>query len=85
MMARRKSRQRREPTQEIKWQPRDRRGTWLTLLGAGVIVLATLIAYIPAIRAGFVWDDNVYLTHNPLITAPDGLRRIWFSLDSPSQ
>ena len=27
----------------------------------------------------------VYVTENPLLTAPDGLRRIWFSLDSPSQ
>jgi hypothetical protein len=25
------------------------------------------------------------VTANPLLTAPDGLRRIWFSLDSPSQ
>ena len=25
------------------------------------------------------------MTENPLLTAPDGLPRIWFSLDSPSQ
>jgi len=35
--------------------------------------------------AGFLWDDDVYITNNELLTAPDGLRRIWFSLDSPSQ
>jgi tetratricopeptide (TPR) repeat protein len=49
------------------------------------IVIFTLIAYGPAQRAGFIWDDDQYLTSNPLLTAPDGLRRIWFSLDSPSQ
>lgn len=54
-------------------------------LGAAAIVLMVLASYLPAIRGGFVWDDDVYLTANPLITAADGLFRIWFSLDSPSQ
>jgi tetratricopeptide (TPR) repeat protein len=44
-----------------------------------------MLAYHPAWHAGFIWDDDVYVTNNPLLTAPDGLRRIWFSLDSPSQ
>jgi len=30
-------------------------------------------------------DDDFYVTKNALLTAPDGLRRIWFSLESPSQ
>jgi protein O-mannosyl-transferase len=54
------------------------------LLGAalaGVVILA----YQPVWNAGFIWDDDVYVTGNPLLTASDGLRRIWFSLDSPSQ
>jgi tetratricopeptide (TPR) repeat protein len=56
------------------------------LLAAGVaLIVLTLLAYIPAMRGGFVWDDDAYVTKNPLLTAPDGLRRIWFSLDSPSQ
>jgi len=57
----------------------------LLLAGAAVIVLITLAAYIPAIRGGFIWDDNDYLTENPLITAPDGLAKIWFSTDQTSQ
>src|SRR5207237_485717 len=36
-------------------------------------------------NAGFIWDDDVYIIKNKLLTAPDGLRRIWFSQDSPSQ
>jgi protein O-mannosyl-transferase len=51
------------------------------LLLAGV----TILAYRPAWNGGFLWDDDDYITNNELLTAPDGLRRIWFSLDSPSQ
>ena len=54
-------------------------------LFAMVLVLATIFAYRPAWNGGFVWDDDFYVTKNHLLTAPDGLRRIWFSLESPSQ
>ena len=50
-----------------------------------LLVLATLLVYLPASHCGYIWDDDVYVTENPLLSAPDGLRRIWFSLDSPSQ
>jgi Flp pilus assembly protein TadD len=56
----------------------------LAIPGA-LIVLLVFLAYLPALRGGFIWDDNFYVTNNPLLTAPDGLRRIWFSRDSPSQ
>jgi tetratricopeptide (TPR) repeat protein len=45
----------------------------------------TFVVYQPAWNGGFIWDDDAYVTNNELLTAPDGLRRIWFSLDSPSQ
>jgi tetratricopeptide (TPR) repeat protein len=49
------------------------------------LAVATILVYQQAWHAGFIWDDDVYVTENKLLTAPDGLRRIWFSLDSPSQ
>ena len=55
---------------------------WLLAL---LLVAAVVLAYQPAWKAGFVWDDDDYVTQNPLLTAPDGLWRIWFSTDSPSQ
>ncbi len=54
---------------------------WLGL----VLVLAVFAAYWPALNAGFVWDDDAYVVQNPLLTAPDGLWRIWFSLHYQSQ
>jgi protein O-mannosyl-transferase len=50
-----------------------------------LLCAATILAYRPAWDGGFIWDDDAYVTKNSLLTAPDGLRRIWFSLDSPSQ
>ncbi len=50
-----------------------------------VLAAVTIFVYRPAWNGGFLWDDDVYITNNELLTAPDGLRRIWFSLNSPSQ
>jgi Flp pilus assembly protein TadD len=62
------------------FSPRGR--AWLF----GVLLAAlTIFAYRPAWNGGFIWDDDVYIVNNELLTAPDGLRRIWLSLDSPSQ
>ena len=61
----------------------DRRlQTWLGALALGAL---TLMIYRPAWHGGFIWDDDRYVTNNPLLIAPDGLRRIWLSLDAPSQ
>lgn len=58
---------------------------WRVLLLGLALVAAVLLTYQPAWDAGFIWDDDEYVTHNLLLTAPDGLQRIWFSTDSPSQ
>ena len=50
-----------------------------------LIVLITCAAYFPALQAGYIWDDDFYVTENHLLTAPDGLRRIWLTTESPSQ
>lgn len=55
---------------------------WLLAL---FLILAVVAAYQPLWHAGFIWDDDVYVTNNPLLTASDGLKQIWFSTNSPSQ
>ncbi len=54
-------------------------------IGAAIIIVTCILAYMPAIKAGFIWDDDRYITENELLSAPDGLWRIWFTTDSPSQ
>ena len=62
----------------MSWSKRD----WFFCL---ILAVVTMLAYQPAWNGGFIWDDDSYVTNNELLIAPDGLRRIWFSLDSPSQ
>jgi protein O-mannosyl-transferase len=58
---------------------------WTYIFIAAVLIIACLIAYAPAMRAGFIWDDDAYVTDNPFLTAKDGLKQIWFSFNQPSQ
>jgi len=55
------------------------------LFGALFIALATVAAYWPVFSAGFIWDDNAYVTEDPLLTSADGWSRIWFSAHAQSQ
>ena len=68
------------PTTAAQQAPRsfDRNLAWACAL----LVFVTLIAYLPVLRAGFVWDDDTFLTQNPLIRAADGLRRFWFTANA---
>jgi tetratricopeptide (TPR) repeat protein len=63
----------------------SRRDATLRVAGCAVILIATFGAYLPALGGGFVWDDDAYVTANPLLTEPDGLWRIWFSKHTQSQ
>ena len=53
---------------------------WLPAL---LLIAGTFAAYLRIWRAGFIWDDDLLLTGNPLIQAADGLRGIWFSTELP--
>ena len=48
------------------------------LLGA-CLVLAAILCYIPAVGAGFVWDDDLLVIENPLVKGADSLPYIWAS------
>jgi hypothetical protein len=51
--------------------------------GVLLIVCAAFIAYYPSINGGFILDDNLLLTTNKLIKAPDGLYRLWCTTETP--
>src|SRR5439155_23062068 len=61
----------RAETQTPKMMPR-----W----GTVALVALTIVVHAPALRNGFIWDDDDHLTHNAAVAAPDGLHRIWSSL-----
>ena len=48
---------------------------WLGLL----LAMITLAAYLPALRGGFIWDDDFHLTSNACVVGPQGLKKIWTS------
>ncbi|GJQ29341.1 MAG: O-GlcNAc transferase [Phycisphaerae bacterium] len=54
----------------------------MTLPGLALFLL-TLVVFSPALRNGWTgWDDTAYVVKNPLMTAEDGLVRIWTSRES---
>ena len=57
-------------------------GRWLPAL---LLLLAVLIAYIPAMRGSTIWDDARYLTENPTLRSEDGLWRIWSEVGATIQ
>jgi tetratricopeptide (TPR) repeat protein len=56
-------------------RPAPTRPPWLS--GSFLILGLTLVVYTPAMRSGFVWDDDANLTQNAAVTEPGGFRRIW--------
>ncbi len=49
------------------------------------LAAATFLAYLPALHAGYVWDDDDYVLANPVLRDPAGLGRIWFEPTSLPQ
>jgi hypothetical protein len=67
----------------------SRSAGWKTipLRDAGIctsILCATLLAYLPALRGGLVWDDSGHVTRLDLQSL-HGLWRIWFELGATQQ
>jgi tetratricopeptide (TPR) repeat protein len=48
-----------------------------------VLVAVTIIAYQPVWHAGFIWDDQTFLSNNRVIKSADGLYRLWFTVSTP--
>ena len=46
-------------------------------LASTIIVLLTVMVYLPALRGGFIWDDHNNITDNPLLRTWAGLAETW--------
>ncbi len=54
-------------------------------LGMGALMFGLiLLAYLPTLHGGMLWDDDFYLT-KPALQSFDGLGRIWFHLGTTAQ
>ena len=53
-------------------------------LGAALFAI-TIIAYIPAMAGGFIWDDDAYVEHNPTLRSFTGLWQVWTHLTATPQ
>jgi tetratricopeptide (TPR) repeat protein len=42
-----------------------------------LLFVVTLGVYLPTLNAGFIWDDDLYITQNPLLRNFAGLIQIW--------
>lgn len=45
---------------------------------AALLVFVTVLAYQPIWHAGFIWDDDKYVTENLTLRRLGGLAQIWF-------
>ena len=44
---------------------------------AAALLVVTVVAYLPAMRGDFVWDDDDYVSNNATLRSVEGLRSIW--------
>ena len=52
------------------------------LAGAALIVVLTVVAYIPTMHGGFLWDDGALIANNRMVKASNGLYRFWFTAET---
>ncbi|HEY4310141.1 MAG TPA: tetratricopeptide repeat protein [Pirellulales bacterium] len=50
----------------------------LTIWAGVALVAMVVIAYLPALDAEFIWDDETNVTNNETLRSLDGLRQMWF-------
>src|ERR1700704_6434928 len=70
------------PRLNLKTSVLTAKSAWI--LGA-LLVALIIMAYQQVWHAGFIWDDDSYVTRNPTLRDLHGLWRIWFDVTSPPQ
>lgn len=56
-----------------------------TILASLALIVMTFVAYLPALHAGYIWDDDDYVINNTTLRDAHGLRRIWFEIGATPQ
>lgn len=66
-------------------RPADSNDRRTRLLAGTLIAAAVLAVYLPVLQAGYIIDDDNYVTANRELRDFDGLKRIWFDLNATPQ
>jgi tetratricopeptide (TPR) repeat protein len=56
---------------------------WRRIAQVSLLILATIVCYLPSLRGGFLWDDREIIVNDPLLKSAAGLGRIWFGAATP--
>jgi tetratricopeptide (TPR) repeat protein len=70
--------------QTIQAQPQEPSPVSRNVWWCALVLAATLAAYAPALRGGFLWDDSGHVTR-PDLRSLAGLGRIWFEFGATQQ
>lgn len=63
-----------------------RTGRWPAWPATAGLAALVILLYLPALSNDFVnWDDDLLVTDNPVVSASDGLRRIWSTTELPKE
>ena len=60
-------------------------GRWKAVAPALVLVLLVIVAYLPALRGQFIWDDDFHVVKSAPLRSLGGLWRIWFEPGATQQ
>ncbi len=71
-----------KPAKSIPPAPPDR---WLAAIPGLVILILVVLAYLPALRGQFIWDDDFHVTKCEPLRSLAGLGRIWFEPGATQQ
>ena len=77
-----RSRKRIRAAQSKDAQQARKKWAWIF---AAFLVLAVAIAYQQVWQAGYIWDDDSYVTKNATLRDLPGLWRIWFEVAATPQ
>ena len=70
-----------DPSRPASDQPPQLTAEQLTrYVGVAALFLMTLLAYLPALKAQFIWHDDVNVLDNASLRSFDGLRTIWLGI-----
>jgi len=73
------------PAKPAKSKPAPAPDPWLAAAPGLILVLLVVVAYLPALRGQFIWDDDFHVTKCDPLRSLAGLGQIWFQPGATQQ